>query len=194
MKIDIWKNKQTFERSFWMPWGILTWSAYSILFVLLLLLFILLFCLPDMFVYLLIPLLLVMPFFLFTRGPRLHSGDVEVFLEWKSSDDLDLHCMGPDGVMINFDNKNSPSGGHLDVDMNVGGGKVGRKAVEHIYWPSGRAPKGTYKVLVHLYQKYSSLQKISYKVTVKYGKNHKTYTGEIEKVKDYHEICDFTLE
>ena len=177
-----------------MPWGILTWCVYAILFLLMLLLFILLFCLPDVFIYILIPLLIALPFFLFPRGPRLHTGDVEVFLEWKTSDDLDLHCMGPDGVMINFDNKNSSSGGHLDVDMNVGGGKDGRRAVEHIYWPKGRAPKGHYKVLVHLYQKYSDHNKISYKVTVKYGKNQKTYTGEIVEVKSYHEICEFTLE
>lgn len=144
--------------------------------------------------YVVIPLILALTLFLFPRGPKIHSGDVEVFLEWRTADDLDLHCIGPDGVMINFDNKTSPSGGHLDVDMNVGGGRDGRKAVEHIYWPKGRAPKGNYKVLVHLYQRYSFNLKSSYKVTVKYGENNRVYTGEIEGEKNYHEICDFTME
>lgn len=107
--------------------------------------------------YVVIPLILALTLFLFPRGPKIHSGDVE----GRTADDLDLHCIGPDGVMINFDNKTSPSGGHLDVDMNVGGGRDGRKAVEHIYWPKGRAPKGNYKVLVHLYQRYSSNLKSS---------------------------------
>lgn len=194
MKIDIWKYKQTFERTFWMPWGLWEWTVFALLFLLSLFLFILLFCLPDVFRYLMIPMLMSLPFLLLPKGPRFHSGDVEVFLEWKTADDLDLHCMGPDGTVINFDNKISPSGGRLDVDMNVGGGKDGRKSVEHIYWPKGQAPQGTYKVLVHLYHRYSSQPKSNYKVIVKYGKNRMTYVGEIEDEKNYNEICEFRME
>ena len=75
-----------------------------------------------------------------------------------SSDDLDLHCIDPSGFHISFANKESPTGGLLDVDMNVNEGGddfSSKQPVEHITWPEGKASEGEYRVIVHLYARRS---------------------------------------
>lgn len=86
------------------------------------------------------------------------TGDLRCSLSWFNYDDLDLHLLEPGGAStvamtptqvlygsttstrssrateIYYGNKNSPSGGVLDVDMNAGFGKT-RSAVESITYP-----------------------------------------------------------
>ncbi len=47
------------------------------------------------------------------------TGDVQISLMWDSLNDLDLHCVGPDGERIYHNHRRSQSGGELDVDMNA---------------------------------------------------------------------------
>ena len=98
---------------FWQPSSFWGWLWRLIVFLILLVLFILLFCREC------------------TQSgadtPILHEGDVEITLEWETSDDLDLHCIGPRRDEIYFDNRRGRSGGYLDSDMNVRGGVNGVK-------------------------------------------------------------------
>lgn len=79
------------------------------------------------------------------------DGELRVSLEWYNYDDLDLHVYEPDDTHIYFRNKQSATGGCLDVDMNAGGGTT-RTPVENIIWGSSYAMKeGRYKVHVNQY-------------------------------------------
>lgn len=82
------------------------------------------------------------------------DGVLRASLSWGNYDDLDLHCVEPDGNIIWFRNKQSySSGGSLDVDMNAGGG-TSRTPVENIIWTNqNRMKEGIYKVLVHNFSK-----------------------------------------
>jgi hypothetical protein len=80
------------------------------------------------------------------------TGDIQISLIWDNRHDLDLHCIDPSGEDIYFNNRVSSSGGRLDVDSNAGCEKDVRDApVENIYWASGTALEGEYKVVVHFF-------------------------------------------
>jgi len=79
---------------------------------------------------------------------KAESGDVQVSLFWSSKDDIDLHVVAPSGEEIYYGHRKSICGGHLDVDMNVGYGKAVIGAVENVFWPVGKAPRGKYRVYV----------------------------------------------
>ena len=75
---------------------------------------------------------------------------------WNTADDLDLRVTTPAGVRIFYEQKRSPCGGVMDVDMNDmnAANAVQRSTtpVAHVYWPAETgAPAGEYKVEVHLY-------------------------------------------
>jgi hypothetical protein len=87
------------------------------------------------------------------------SGDVQISLEWKNKNDLDLHVIDPFGEEIFFGHRNSKSGGELDVDMNLVRMDNGiefaadlqnltDRPVENVYWPKRGAPRGMYRVEV----------------------------------------------
>lgn len=82
------------------------------------------------------------------------TGDVKVSLTFDRNEDLDLHVWEPKidgsvgGEHIYFANKNSATGGILDLDSNAAC-SIDAKNNENIYWPSGSAPAGTYQVQVH---------------------------------------------
>lgn len=80
------------------------------------------------------------------------GGDVNaklrVSLAWFNTDDLDIHCVTPDGEHIYFRNK----AGVLDVDMNAGyAGNPVTNPVENLSW---RTPKsGAYAIFVDNFQR-----------------------------------------
>jgi hypothetical protein len=74
--------------------------------------------------------------------PLLGTGDVQITLTWNTATDQDLHVIDPSGFRIYFEQDTSPTGGILDFDNTEGFGP------ENIFWPSGQAPNGRYKVQV----------------------------------------------
>ena len=126
--------------------------------------------------------------------PVPHTGDVQILLKWKNYNDLDLSCVDPYGDTVWYQNKRVPSGGELDVDMNVSGGQS-RSPIENIYWPTGGAPKGQYTVYVKYFAQNDLLKrKTSYEVMVKHGGTTETYTGTLSREKQVEKICTFTMD
>jgi hypothetical protein len=82
------------------------------------------------------------------------TGDFRASLAWFNSDDLDLHLVEPRGQHIYYGHRESPAGGNLDVDMNVGesGVNFSRNAVENITYPHKRRMiEGAYHLFVNNY-------------------------------------------
>ena len=78
-------------------------------------------------------------------------GDVKVTLTFPPYHDLDLHVFEPGGFELSFRQPSSPSGGRLDLDS--GSNCVPSVAsAENIFWPSGAAPVGEYRVVVHQFE------------------------------------------
>jgi len=112
------------------------------------------------------------------------SGDVAISLAWNTVDDLDLHVIPPSREEIFYSHKKSRCGGELDVDMNVRG--ESEKPVENIYWPTGGAPVGTYKVLVQNYayhRKSHPEDTVPFKVQVKVGDEIQMFEGHTTGIK-----------
>ncbi|MCB2224869.1 MAG: hypothetical protein KQH83_11935 [Actinobacteria bacterium] len=100
-----------------------------------------------------------------TLPPNLGTGDVQVTLLWDSAADLDLHVVDPDGDEIFFSNRRVDSGGELDVDAN-GNCEGEWSPVENVYWPSGEAPRGAYRVAVHYFPHCDAPSPAAYTVVV----------------------------
>ncbi len=75
------------------------------------------------------------------------AGRLQITLHWASTDDLDLHCLTPDGSHIYYDNKRA-GGGYLEIDKNVHGELS--EAIEHIYFDHPQS--GEYKFYVDNYK------------------------------------------
>lgn len=75
-----------------------------------------------------------------------HDGKITITLHWFGRDDLDLHCITPQGGHISYNNKEA-DGGYLDVDMNISGDRM--ESVEHIYFDKPDA--GEYSVYIDNY-------------------------------------------
>lgn len=80
------------------------------------------------------------------RQAGARSGDVQVSLEWKNINDLDLHVFDPNNEEIFYNHRQSQSGGLLDVDMNAA--QLTERPVENVYWPERGALPGRYRVEV----------------------------------------------
>lgn len=127
--------------------------------------------------------------------PQPSTGDVQVLLRWNNYNDLDLLCVDPNNDLICFKQPRVPSGGMLEIDMNVNA-RHSNQPIENIYWPQGQAPQGVYHVLISYYAQHEShINKTPYKVVVKYGGKEETFEGEIEykQSREPLSICTFTL-
>lgn len=125
--------------------------------------------------------------------PQASTGDVQVLLSWNNYNDLDLACIDPVGNTVWYNNKSVPSGGMLEIDMNVNPNDS-KTPIENIYWPEGRAPNGTYEVYLWLYKQHEpAINETPYKVSVKYGDKTEEFSGTIKKEDDRLHICTFTL-
>ncbi len=121
------------------------------------------------------------------------SGDVQVLLSWENYNDLDLICVDPSGDVVWFDNKKVNNGGQLEIDMNVE--PKSNQPIENIFWPTGKAPNGTYDVYVLYYENHKSKSPLEtpFKLKVKYGAKTEEHRGTINKVKERKYVTTFTL-
>jgi hypothetical protein len=103
------------------------------------------------------------------------TGDVQVTLAWDADSDVDLHVVGPDGEEIFYGNRDSASGGELDLDSNAGCEIDGIRN-ENITWPVGTAPRGTYTVRVN-YWSSCGVAQTNYTVRVNNGGAVEIFTG-----------------
>jgi len=120
------------------------------------------------------------------------TGDVQVLLSWNNYNDLDLVCTDPNNETVWFKNKNVSSGGKLEIDMNENY-PDSKTPIENIFWPSGGASNGTYRVYVVYYKKHINVNETPYKITVKYGDKIEEFTGTIKLEDNSIPICTFTL-
>lgn len=95
------------------------------------------------------------------------SGDLEVTLTMSQATDLDLYVVEPTGVAIYYRNTNSYTGGHLDLDANAACSSHMGVNNEHVYWPRGQAPSGSYTVRVANYVTCIGGGQVDYQVTVR---------------------------
>ncbi|HMJ75857.1 MAG TPA: DUF6777 domain-containing protein, partial [Iamia sp.] len=79
------------------------------------------------------------------------SGDVQVTLQWTGDADLDLHVFDPEEFEIYFGTETSPSGGELDVDVIPGCDTPPESHTENVFWATGTAPGGDYRVVIENY-------------------------------------------
>ncbi len=107
------------------------------------------------------------------------TGDVQVTLVWDNYNDLDLHVMAPSTEQISYRNKRSRCGGYLDVDMNVPG-NMSIEPVENVFWPTGEAPPGSYRVIVHYFARHDEKKDATpFRVAVKINGEVKTFYGVV---------------
>lgn len=121
------------------------------------------------------------------------TGDVQVLLSWGDYNDLDVACVDPYENVVWFKNKRVPSGGLLEIDMNVNPGDS-KTPIENIYWPVGKAPFGTYYVLGWMYKQHETNKSNSpYKLKVVYGGKTEEYEGTLSMADGKAVLCSFTL-
>jgi subtilisin family serine protease len=121
------------------------------------------------------------------------TGDVQILLNWNNYNDLDLACVDPSGNTVWYKNKRVPSGGFLEIDMNVeaNGSKT---PIENIYWEQGKAPNGVYEVYLYYYKQHEpDLNETEYKITAKYGGKIQNFMGKIKQADGRKPICTFIL-
>jgi len=76
------------------------------------------------------------------------TGGVQVSVSWNSVADVDLYLVEPSGNTIYYGNRQSASGGVLDLDSNAACSGPDLRN-ENINWPSQSPPGGTYTVRVN---------------------------------------------
>lgn len=109
------------------------------------------------------------------------TGAITISLMWDNYNDIDLHCIDPNGEEIFFSHKNSRSGGELDVDMNANGPNS-NEPVENIYWENRKAKKGKYSVYINHYRNhncYDCSDPTNYTVVVKQNNIVREFKGKI---------------
>lgn len=105
------------------------------------------------------------------------DGMLRISLEWFSRTDLDLRIIEPDRRIIYYADKKSPSGGHLDVDMNAYG-PSSDTPVENVIYPYGSKMKdGKYRVQVHCF----SYRRRNNPVNIQMESNGETYDFTFEQ-------------
>jgi hypothetical protein len=110
------------------------------------------------------------------RVIKVGTGDVQVSIAWSGASDIDLHIFDPAGEEIFYDNKQSASGGMLDLDSNAACAIDGRNA-ENVVWPAAGAPRGQYRVVVDYYDD-CGVSQTDWVVTVQVaGVEARTFSG-----------------
>ncbi len=110
-------------------------------------------------------------------GGRFQDVDIRASLIWDDRNDLDLHCLTPDGYHIFYGARRANCGGELDVDRNVNGEDP--KPVENIRWAKGDARSGTYRFWVRNYRYHErSRDGVPFKVEIEINGEIQTFEGK----------------
>jgi hypothetical protein len=117
------------------------------------------------------------------------AGDVEVTLTMGEPTDLDLYVTDPTGTTVFFGNTQASSGGHLDLDANAACSSNLGVNNEHIYFPAGRAPAGTYRVNVAHYENCIGGRAVRYRLTVRACGETVVLTGAFDAGSGLSERC-----
>ncbi|GAA3623197.1 S8 family serine peptidase [Flavivirga jejuensis] len=121
------------------------------------------------------------------------TGDVQILLSWDNYNDLDLHCVDPNGDKIWYKNKTVSSGGLLEIDMNAETSHS-MTPIENIYWPTHSAPHGSYSIYLNFFKKKATnIKENPYSITVKYGDSTKVLNGTIVEEGELRHIFTFSL-
>ena len=124
------------------------------------------------------------------------SGSIQISLMWDNYNDLDLHCIDPNNEEIFYSNKNSSTGGELDVDMNVQPRSL--EPVENIYWLDSLAPEGTYKIYLNHYSNHgcgvNCNDPTKYLIRIKHNFTIKEFEGRISHGDGKIPIYEFSYE
>lgn len=121
------------------------------------------------------------------------TGDVQILMSWNDYNDLDLACVDPNGDIVWYKNKRIPSGGCLEIDMNVEYGDS-KTPIENIFWPTGQAPFGTYTVFGSMYKQHEPrIASSPFHLKVIFGDSIKEYEGVLSKLDGREPLCSFTL-
>jgi hypothetical protein len=118
----------------------------------------------------------------YARGAK--PGKLEVFLEWRTLDDVDLESFCPGGRLGGSGSAFGPGicgDGKLDLDANRNlTTNIQRDAVEHIAWQD--PPTGEYRFAVHLYlaKDANRAKTIPFTMTMSLDGETKTCTGTLE--------------
>lgn len=95
------------------------------------------------------------------------TGDVEVALTMSEPTDLDLYVTDPTGTTVYYGHTQGVGGGSLDLDANAAcSGNMGVNT-EHVFYPNGLAPRGSYTVRVAHYESCVQGRPVDYRVTVR---------------------------
>ena len=108
-----------------------------------------------------------------------HVGPITITLKWETGDDLDLSLVEPNRNVIYYGRKDSPSGGHLDIDMNAGG-LQSNDPIENIYYESS-PPSGRYRVNVNFFSRKSNLSEVPFKVYVKFHEEVRVFDAMVTR-------------
>ena len=104
------------------------------------------------------------------------EGHITVSLIWENLNDLDLHCIDPNGEEIYFGNRIGKLG-NLDVDMNAGG-KSSKEPVENLFYE--KPVKGEYQIFVNHYNNRGDPDPTEFMVWVRVqGKREKRIKGKL---------------
>lgn len=108
----------------------------------------------------------------------LGTGDVEVALTMSEATDLDLYVVDPAGQVIYYGNRRAGNQGQLDLDANSAcNGNMGVNA-EHVFWPTGMAPAGTYQVRVSNYSSCINGRPVDYRISVRNCGESAVFSGQ----------------
>ena len=100
---------------------------------------------------------------------RAGTGDVAFRLVWDGTSDLDLLVEDPGGTCIFWGRRESPLGGMLDVDCNAGTDRVCDHPIENVFWPTGAAPSGAYRVWVRAHALLPAEAPLAYQLQILHG-------------------------
>lgn len=102
------------------------------------------------------------------------TGDLQINLSWDTDADVDLHVVEPSGETIYWANRNSRTGGLLDLDSNAGC-RIDGVRNENITWARG-APRGSFTVFVNYFSS-CGVPNTNYIVRFNCGRDSRLETG-----------------